>query len=496
MPVSPTGTATFDVEIYVGDPVNVGSEIFSMAQAAQVVIASYQKSYAANRTYLDSCEGSGPSVFDDETEHWVSGDGSDYGNGTSWDGECSDPVNYSSGTEDLSSYTNNLPVTWENASESEGDDYGTTMTSIKTTVKILPSGQQGIGQSALCLVQAQVINEDTGLQLPASAVQFMHQLAGTTSEDVTNSDGSVWSEAMVSVPAGAANVEVTPKAAGNYSFNNTCLAKTKEDWQAQVRTDIALNNGGINIQYYLASNSFLSNRKYIKAVYSFYQMVYLEQPTEYYWCGLAKLAGAPVYAGLSDAQNVGLLTGFQQTIMQMNINILNDLAWQFEAYRKGGLQALEAIYAVDVGHTSLDLNAITAWREIDQGIQQNNQSLILQGNQDLLKREQQQVLPPSYALLSTFDTVLMSIFAKCPVWNSSDVPYYLRDFNTIMTSLGYGSFNIATTSDRWTWITDSTFGIWDTWVNLSSSDKTSQVSVPLTTRAVTYSTLPSILFNY
>jgi len=120
----------------------------------------------------------------------------------------------------------------------------------------------------------------------------------------------------------------------------------------------------------------------------------------------------------------------------------------------------------------------------------------LQGNQDLLKREQQQVLPPSYALLSTFDTVLMSIFAKCPVWNSSDVPYYLRDFNTIMTSLGYGSFNIATTSDRWTWITDSTFGIWDTWVNLSSSDKTSQVSVPLTTRAVTYSTLPSILFNY
>jgi hypothetical protein len=103
VPVSATGTATFDVEIYVGDPVDVGSQIFSMAQAAQVVIASYQKSYAANSTYLDSCEGSGPSVFDDETEHWVSGDGSDYGNGTSWDGECSDPVYYSSGTDDLSS---------------------------------------------------------------------------------------------------------------------------------------------------------------------------------------------------------------------------------------------------------------------------------------------------------------------------------------------------------------------------------------------------------
>jgi len=56
------------------------------------------------------------------------------------------------------------------------------------------------------------------------------------------------------------------------------------------------------------------------------------------------------------------------------------------------LQALEVIYAVD--KSALDDNAITAWRDIDQGIQQNDSSLILLGNQNLLKREQQQVLPP------------------------------------------------------------------------------------------------------
>jgi hypothetical protein len=311
---------------------------------------------------------------------------------------------------------------------------------------------------------------------------------------VTNSDGSVWTEALVSGAAGA-QVEATPIVAGDIDFTGMKTAKTKEDWQNVVRNEISFYNGGIDIDYYHASNTFLSNRKYIKAVYWFYQMVYLEQPTEYYWAGLAKLAGAPVYAGLSDAQNVGLLTDFQSTIMQMNINILNDLAWQFEAYRKGGLNALEAIYAVDFAHTNLDLNAITAWRNIDQGIQQNNQALILLGNQNLLKREQQQVLPPSYALLSSFDTILMSIFAKCPVWDSDssqtdyDEPFYLRDFNSVMTyDLGESSFNIANTTDRWNWITAPTYGIWDTWVNLSSSNQVSQVSVDLRIRAATYST--------
>jgi hypothetical protein len=396
----------------------------------------------------------------------------------------------------LSTGANGFSSRWENVntqSHFEGDAVlppddpeqisGYSYNQTQTHVIIQPSGQQAIGQTALYLVQAQVTNEDSGLQLPGSDVQ----IRGTTLTDVTNSDGSVWSEALVSAPAGATNVEVTPQAAGNISFNGTKTAKTKEDWQQAVRNEIALDSGGINIQYYLASNSFLNNRPYIKAVYAFYQMVYLEQPTEYYWCGLAKLAGAPVYAGLSDAQNVGGLSGFQQTIMQMNIDILNDLAWQFEAYRKGGLNALEEIYAAEPN--ALDLNAITAWRNIDQGIQQNNQSLILQGNQALLSREQQQILPDDYTKLSTFDTVLMSIFAKCPVWDSNDVPYYLRDFDTVMfTILDYSSANVANTANRWTWITTPTYGIWDTWVNLSSDDKISQVSVDLRTRAATYST--------
>jgi len=406
VPVSPTGTAVFDVEIYVGDPTLAGSQRFSQPQPAIISLMSYVKHYCYGDTSYNFCsQGSVTPGESKETVNWLySSGGMDSVSYAGLDGDCN-PDNYSHAN-GLGGGYNAYSPTWEIAN-SEGSiyshassnswllpdeyDIGSWNSDAHARVMVVPSGQQSIGQTALYLVMAQVINEDSGLQLAASAVQFMHQLAGTTTEDVTNDDGSVWTEAVVSGAAGA-QTEVTPQAAGNVSFTGMKTAKTKEDWQNDVRNEITVDNGGIDIEYYHAANSFLSNRKYIKAVYSFYQMVYLEQPTEYYWAGLAKLAGAPVYAGLSDAQNVGLLTGFQQAIMQMNINILNDLAWQFEAYRKGGLQALEVIYAVD--KSALDDNAITAWRDIDQGIQQNDSSLILLGNQNLLKREQQQVLPP------------------------------------------------------------------------------------------------------
>jgi hypothetical protein len=340
-------------------------------------------------------------------------------------------------------------------------------------------------------MMAQVINKDTGLQLAAGAVRFMNQLAGTATEDVTNDDGSVWTEAVVSGAAGA-QVEVTPKAAGNVLFTGMKTAKTKEDWQNDVRNEIKSDSFGVDIQSYLAANTYLQNTPYIEAVYAFYQKLYLEQPTEYYWAGLAKLAGAPVYGGLNDAQYAGLTT-FQQTLMQMNIDILNDLAWQFEAYRKGGIDALEEIYAVDILHTNLDLNAITAWQNIDEGIQQNNQALILTGNEALLHREQQQVLASGYTTLSSMTgiTTVMSILADCPVWDpSTSLPYSGRDFLSVV---GIGH-NVANFDDRWTWITTPTTGIWDTWVNMSLSDETGQVSVPLTTRASTYAHLPLLYY--
>jgi hypothetical protein len=220
VPVSATGTAGLNAQVTDTNNNPVASENLYQPQPASMVIASYNKDYRSTDTYVGWCvgNGGGPSVFSDETEHWISGDGSDQRSLTTWCGECGYPVSPLNDGTDLSGYVNDLPVTWENASESEGDDSGTAMTSIKTTVKILPSGQQSIGQTALYLVQAQVMDEDSGLQLAASAVKFMNQLAGTATEDVTNSDSSVWTEAVVSGAAGAP-LEATPIVAGNISYN-------------------------------------------------------------------------------------------------------------------------------------------------------------------------------------------------------------------------------------------------------------------------------------
>ncbi len=93
----------------------------------------------------------------------------------------------------------------------------------------------------------------------------------------------------------------------------------------------------------------------------------------------------------------------------------------------------------------------------------------------------------------------MSDFAECPVWDpSTSEPHAGRGFDYVMQFVLFDTnpFNIANTTDRWAWVTAPTVGIWDTWVNLSLSDKTNEVSTALNTRAITYSIFPSSYLIY
>jgi len=98
---------------------------------------------------------------------------------------------------------------WENVNtqsqyEGEGVDPGDVTEQVsessynhtQTHVMIEPAGQQQVGQSTLYLVQAQVTNEDTGLQLPGNQVQ----VRGATLTDVSDTNGIVWSETLISAP--------------------------------------------------------------------------------------------------------------------------------------------------------------------------------------------------------------------------------------------------------------------------------------------------------
>jgi hypothetical protein len=287
-----------------------------------------------------------------------------------------------------------------------------------------------------------------------------------------------------------ADVDVTPFVAGvdYYTFSLTQnKVQTKADWQRVVRDEIYADTGDTaDMNTYNPANGFMNNRANLQAVYAFYQKLFTENPN-LYWAGLGKLAGAPVYAGLSDAQwavwaaaalgdATNTWTSFQNTLVQMNTLILQDLAWQSEAYYKCGLNALETAYGFDTN--VVDINT---WRSIDQGVQQNNPGAVQAGNLLLAHREQLQVLQPDYNTLNGMGAIItnfMKILAQNPVPTGTN-------FLTIAPG-----GNLCAFPDRWNWITNNAGGIWPSWVAASPTTQSGWVNIPLTTRAANYAILP------
>ncbi len=228
VPVNPVGTATFDVEIYTGDPVNVGSQIISQPQPPVVAMMSYNYHSHLSQTTYNYCPNGPAPITTDETINWLYQNGgagltSDSGIG----GDCKF-VNGSGDTSLAGGYNGYTP-TWEcnnyNESLNESGDppsygIGSQQTDTKTRVMIVPSDQATPGQTALYLVSAQVFDEDTGDQIPGSEIQFANQVPGTQVIDVTAGDGSVWSQGQVSGPVGE-SIEMTPTVpVQNYEFND------------------------------------------------------------------------------------------------------------------------------------------------------------------------------------------------------------------------------------------------------------------------------------
>ncbi|MGH7990239.1 MAG: hypothetical protein ACREDS_08650, partial [Limisphaerales bacterium] len=412
---------------------------------------------------------------------------------------------------DLAAGEGGYNATWENANASGnysgftfgGDDtvitVGSWQNHTETTLRIKPSGQQAAGGTSLYLVLAGGM-EILQTNYPDGDIVDGHapvapetmQVNGQTliNSGITNDDGTTSGLALITAPSGASVPLTITASAQAYAFTNVQVFKSKEMWQHYVQKEIDADNTGVTIENYQAANGFMNNRTNIQAVYAFYQKLFDEQPTEFYWSGLAKLVGAPVYAGLSDVEELkiqlmgmgtGYLTSLQNQLVQMNIDIYNDLAWQFEAYNKGGLQALNIIY---VGETNafLDSTNIVAWREIDDGISNNIPSEIQAGNALLAYHEQLTILQPDYDTLSSMTgvSILLSALAQNPV------PTGIAFTNSVPGG------NICVFNDRWKWVTNSV-GIWPPWINASPTTQSQWVDIPLLTRATNYVTNPPLI---
>jgi hypothetical protein len=283
-----------------------------------------------------------------------------------------------------------------------------------------------------------------------------------------------------------------------------CTQQPKGDWQDQVRYEILLETlGQIDIDEYevdggptpdlLQTKYFALNKDNIQAVYQHYEKIYKEDDGAYLWAGLAKLAGAPVYAGLSDAQwarlggyalpplmqgvSEAVLKEIQSILVQANIDIFQDLAWQFSAYRSSGIEALRFVDSIEP--TALNF---PSWEEIEEGILENNEVIISSGNVKLLQREQQQILEQTYLNLDNlgFGAVswLFSIMAENPVPGGPKFSIVVPDGN------------LADFGDRWNWVTNETNGMWKLWTDADKPTRKGWVEIPLRTRADDYNRVP------
>jgi len=245
VPVNATGTAYLNVQLEDASYNPLGTQNIGQPQPATVALMSYTSHSHSDATWYNDCKGPAESVSDETMEWLYQTGGTDSGGFAGWNGDC-DRENYSYAN-GLAGGSYGFSPAWEINNTSGTIYYGPVWeylshwnkwiyisnfelggwsSNAHARVMVVPSGQSAVGQTILYLVQAQVLDMGTGLQLAANAVQFMNQLAGTTTEDVTNDDGSVWTEAVVSGAAGA-NVEVTPSASRfqNISFSSMKLSK-------------------------------------------------------------------------------------------------------------------------------------------------------------------------------------------------------------------------------------------------------------------------------
>jgi hypothetical protein len=231
------------------------------------------------------------------------------------------------------------------------------------------------------------------------------------------------------------------------------VLNTREGWQWE-----ALRLAGIDPSTWDPSLGLDRIDAEARAAWELYGTLYDENPEQFLWAGMAKLAGGTFYAGFQDINVLrralerpgmtverarelirewfphlprpalgvlleaagrsldGLVADLrfvETTFLRMQRNIFDDLAWQHIAYQQGGLAAMEALH----GGGDLRQAHILAWRDIDTG----DPARIEAGNARLLRHEQERIIGTDYDRIRDHSpitwalTMGMSVIAESPV---------------------------------------------------------------------------------
>ena len=232
---------------------------------------------------------------------------------------------------------------------------------------------------------------------------------------------------------------------------------SRAEWQKR-----ALKAANLDLGSWRPDKGFAANLVNVKNVYAYYMRLF-SQNEDLLWAGMAKLAGGVVYRGFQQSQRMlsaaeedyGLgpleppsvttgrravaayVTVGQNILLQMQKEIFLDLAWQHQAYLEGGLPALEDAYARGEGVP------IEAWRDIASG----NPVRVQFGNEALLRREQETILPPYYKKIRNLPSVGVIPVVISRFFTESPIPGGNK-FNDVVPGGDVTQFR-----DRWLWIT-------------------------------------------
>jgi hypothetical protein len=205
------------------------------------------------------------------------------------------------------------------------------------------------------------------------------------------------------------------------------VEKWKEEVNYQVRLQTKVSKGEeIDLSKYNPANGFRNfdisdppendNRRRVQEIYYYYRQLYTENDSpleEFMWCGMAKTAAAPIYGAMSDlstylqAQNAAQIFNIniggagtnwliKGLLCNGQLEIFGDKAWAHRAYVASGIWALKHIEQTDT--QSLDYRI---WRDLAQGIFDEDPYQIEFASRDLLLREQRDIIQESYTVFAT-----------------------------------------------------------------------------------------------
>jgi hypothetical protein len=193
--------------------------------------------------------------------------------------------------------------------------------------------------------------------------------------------------------------------------------------------------------------------------YDYYRENYTTDD-DFQWCGMARLAGSQVLAGINDASYAvsGPSNPLYMVIGELidslrngGFDIFDSIAWQHHAYRSSGIGALK--WTKENGDNGDIDELLSAWLNYDKGKKESDTLLMERAAYRITEYEQNEVIVDTWAELSQI---------RLENGNVADVFTILSENvmkpNGDRFTVAVPGGDLGNTANRWKWIDDSTTG--------------------------------------